>query len=51
MRCWYLSRYYKEHLSGYDDWEQKVHAGECAYNLFKWTLMPYFTTVPSITPT
>ena len=24
----YLSRSYKEHLSGYDDWEQKEHAGE-----------------------
>ena len=24
----YLSRAYKEHLSGFDDWEQKEHAGE-----------------------
>jgi len=24
----YLSRVYKEHLSGFDGWEQKEHAGE-----------------------
>ena len=24
----YLSRAYKEHLSGFDDWEQKDHADE-----------------------
>ena len=24
----YLSRAYKEHLSGFDDWEQKGHADE-----------------------